>query len=91
MVETKERKRIYTTKPDSGPGSALAILFSLLIIAVMGFIVYFLSAVEIANRPSVIEPRGQEISPIPVPAPVTPVPNIESPAINQSTSNSPVR
>ena len=79
MVETRDREIVYTTSTDTGPSTALAIVFSLMILAVVGFMIYFFSSNALENRtPSLIE-RDTTTSttntntPVAVPTP-TPVP-----------------
>jgi hypothetical protein len=79
MVETRERETVYTTDPDAGPSTALVVLFSLLIVAVLGFMVYFFSNNDLRNNPQTIIERNtstQTTVPVPVPAPSAPAPNI---------------
>jgi hypothetical protein len=85
MVETREREKIYTTMESAGPSTALVVLFSLLIVAVLGFMVYFFSNNELRNAPpTVIERDTQTNVPIPITAPTAPPP---APNINILPNN----
>src|SRR2546430_2518580 len=82
MVETRERDVVYTTDPDAtGPSTALVVIFSLLIVAVLGFMIYFFSNNDLRNNPQTIIERNSETAvPVPIPAPVAPAPNINLPS-----------
>ena len=73
MVETRERETVYTTEEDAGPSTLLMVLFSLLIVALLGFLVYFFSNTNLKNNPAqIIEHNTQTTVPTPIPPPSTP-------------------
>jgi hypothetical protein len=72
MVETKEREVVYTTEPDTGPSTAMIIIFSLLIVAVLGFMIYYFSNSNLNTAPSIIERDTTTTIPVPVPGPPAP-------------------
>ena len=83
MVQVTPQREVYTERifDDSGPATAMVVMFSLLIIAVLGFMVYYFSNANMSNslNPTTIIERTQTnthtTTPVPVPTPVpTPAP-----------------
>lgn len=82
MVQVTPEREVYTERvvDDSGPATAIVVMFSLLIIAVLGFMVYYFSNANMSNslNPTTIIERTQtntHTTPLPVPTPVpTPAP-----------------
>lgn len=83
MVQVTPEREVYTERvvDDSGPATAIVVMFSLLIIAVLGFMVYYFSNANMSNslNPTTIIERTQTnthtTTPLPVPTPVpTPAP-----------------
>lgn len=83
MVQVTPEREVYTERvvDDSGPATAMVVMFSLLIIAVLGFMIYYFSNANMSNslNPTTIIERTQTdthtTTPIPVPTPVpTPAP-----------------
>ncbi len=86
MVQVTPEREVYTERvvDDSGPATAIVVMFSLLIIAVLGFMVYYFSNANMSNslNPTTIIERTQTNThtttpvpiptPAPAPAPVTP-------------------
>lgn len=82
MVETREREIVNVTG-DSGPSTAMVILFSLLTVAVLGFMVYFFSNNDLrTNNPTTIidrETNTNTTTPFPVPS--APAPSVDLPSL----------
>jgi hypothetical protein len=77
MVDTKEREVVYTTDADTGPSTALVVIFSLLIVAVLGFMIYYFSNANLNNAPSIIQHDTSTTTTVPVPVPSpSPAPSI---------------
>ncbi|MFN8655009.1 MAG: hypothetical protein U0105_01620 [Candidatus Obscuribacterales bacterium] len=83
MVQVTPEREVYTERivDDSGPATAMVVMFSLLIIAVLGFMVYYFSNANMSNslNPTTIiertETNTHTTTPVPVPTPVpTPAP-----------------
>lgn len=83
MVQVTPEREVYTERivDDSGPATAMVVMFSLLIIAVLGFMVYYFSNANMSNslNPTTIiertETNTHTTTPLPVPTPVpTPAP-----------------
>lgn len=94
MVETREREVVYTQDADAGPSTALVVLFSLLIVAVLGFMIYYFSNNNLRNdlpTNTIIERNTTTTTPVPVPTPTTnPVPDINiTPPANNNTNTTP--
>jgi hypothetical protein len=86
MVETRERDVVYTTDSETGPSTALIVLFSLLIVAVLGFMVYFFSNSDLRNNPqTIIERNTNTTVPMPIPTPSAP----SAPDINITPPSTP--
>ena len=82
MVETKDREVVYTTDAGAGPSTAMVVLFSLLIVAVLGFMIYYFSNNDLRNStPNIIERNTNTTTTMPVPVPVT-APSVPAPNIN---------
>jgi hypothetical protein len=72
MVETREREVVYATDAGDGPSAVLVVLFSVLIIAVLGFMVYYFSnnSMRMDNPTTIIERNTTTTQPVPMPTPV---------------------
>lgn len=89
MVETRERDVVYTTDATDGPSAVLVVLFSLLVVAVLGFMVYYFSnnSLRMDNPTTIIERNTTTTTPVPMPVPTPTAPaapdiNITPPANN---------
>lgn len=85
MVETKEREVVYTEASD-GPSTVLVVLFSLLVVAVLGFMVYYFSnnSLRVDNPTTIIERNTNTTTPVPMPVPTPSAP--AAPDINITPS-----
>jgi hypothetical protein len=89
MVETREREVIYTDAPSDGPSTVLVVLFSLLVIGVLGFMIYYFSNNNMSNPMTVIERNTTTTNTVPMPTPVPSAPiNITPPSTNSGSSGS---
>ena len=81
MVETREREIVNVTDRDAGPSTAMVILFSLLTVAVLGFMIYFFSNNDLRNPTTntIIERNTTTTTPVPVPSPSLPAPSAPAP------------
>lgn len=90
MVETREREVIYTEAPADGPSTVLTVLFSLLVIGVLGFMIYYFSNHNMSNPMTIIERNTSTTNTVPMPTPVPSAPiNINTPAPDTSSSPAP--
>jgi hypothetical protein len=95
MVETRERDVVYTTDAGDGPSAALVVLFSVLIVAVLGFMVYYFSNNNLRTEAptTIIERNTNTTIPVPTPtapsAPAMPDINITPPATPDTSSTTP--
>jgi cytoskeletal protein RodZ len=93
MVQVTPEREVYTERivDDSGPATAMVVMFSLLIIAVLGFMVYYFSNANMSNslNPTTIIERTQTnthtTTPLPVPTPTPVAPAEPTPAPEAST------
>jgi hypothetical protein len=90
MVETRERDVVYTTDASDGPSTVLVVLFSLLIVAVLGFMVYYFANnnVRMDNPTTIIERNTTTTQPVPMPTPVPSPINITPPSTNSGSAPS---
>lgn len=87
MVQVTPEREVYTERvvDDSGPATAVVVMFSLLIIAVLGFMVYYFSNANMSNslNPTTViertETNTHTTTPLPIPTP-TPAPVPVTPA-----------
>jgi hypothetical protein len=91
MVETRERDVVYTTDATDGPSTVLVVLFSLLIVAVLGFMVYYFAnnSVRMDNPTTIIERNTTTTNPVPMPTPVPSPINITPPSTGGDTGSTP--
>lgn len=84
MVQVTPDREVYTERvvDDSGPATAMVVMFSLLIVAVLGFMIYYFSNTNMqnSNMPTIIErtetnTHTTQPVPTPVPVPATPEPS----------------
>jgi hypothetical protein len=89
MVDTREREVVYTTDAtDSGPSTAMVILFSLLIVAVLGFMIYYFSNNDLRTNNTIIERNTETTIPVPLPTPSAP-PAPSTPDLTPDTTPAP--
>lgn len=89
MVDTKEREVVYTTDAsDAGPSTAMVILFSLLIVAVLGFMIYYFSNNDLRTNNTIIERNTETTIPVPLPTPSAP-PAPSTPDLTPDTTPAP--
>jgi hypothetical protein len=77
MVETREREVVYTEAAD-GPSAVLVVLFSLLVVAVLGFMIYYFSnnSLRMDNPTTIIERNTTTTTPVPMPVPTPTAPSV---------------
>lgn len=95
MVETREREVVYATDRGDGPSTVLVVLFSLLIAAVLGFMIYYFSnnSLRVDNPTTIIQRDTTTTIPVPTPtAPSAPsMPDINiTPPVPSGTSDAPL-
>lgn len=82
MVQITPEREVITERivDDSGPATAMVVMFSLLIIAVLGFMIYYFSNTNMSNStmPNTIiertETNTNTTTPVQIPVPVAPAP-----------------
>jgi hypothetical protein len=89
MVETREREVVYTDVPSDGPSTVLTVLFSLLVIGVLGFMIYYFSNHNMSNPTTLIERNTSTTNTVPMPTPVPSAPINITPPSTDSGSSSP--